>query len=611
MEIIGSIIISIAQSILFYGKDIGISMLLFEIILNAIVYYILYKKNKIKNNIGLLLLIPIILLSSTFFIFANKIFYVSNICIIVILNLLMYVILLNKKDFFKDYLLNMLKLVTNTFKEYKDGIKFTKNKSKKYITENSKFKKENIKKIIKSIFIVFGIVGIVLILLISADKVFANLFSGIKDLLININARATFSFVVRIAIMIIIYVLFLSLLLTLQKNDNKEEKELKKTNNKDSFTIKILLITLNIVYFIFCIIQIQSLFAKIQIGESFDYASYARTGFFQLMFVTFINFVIILISNRYNERIVKLLNLLLILFTIIIAISSMYRMYMYEMEYGLTYLRIFVYLILITEIISFIPVIIYIFNKNFDIMKWLFIIWICVYCIANYMNIEKIIISKNISGDTSQPMDYEYIYHISSEDSYEIIKERLNEEDISEKEKINILNIILKLANSTEKLSWQEFNISKLKMQKNNIDIEKLNIEIEETKQKIQQEEIINQILSNDSKNYIYNETVGDSEIYFVEQVDSVMGTAIWKIEKLTDNCKKYEEINTIEVSTPSKIKFFDNGLGFIEKPTSIYCDKSELLITHDSGKTFETIKFPDGVFTLSDSKRKRMERLL
>ena len=89
------------------------------------------------------------------------------------------------------------------------------------------------------------------------------------------------------------------------------------------------------------------------------------------------------------------------------------------------------------------------------------------------------------------------------------------------------------------------------------------------------------------------------------------MGTAIWKIEKLTDNCKKYEEINTIEVSTPSKIKFFDNGLGFIEKPTSIYCDKSELLITHDSGKTFETIKFPDGVFTLSDSKRKRMERLL
>ena len=45
MEIVGSIILSITQSILFYGKEIGISMLLFEIICNGIVYYILYKKN--------------------------------------------------------------------------------------------------------------------------------------------------------------------------------------------------------------------------------------------------------------------------------------------------------------------------------------------------------------------------------------------------------------------------------------------------------------------------------------------------------------------------------------------------------------------------------------
>ena len=69
--------------------------------------------------------------------------------------------------------------------------------------------------------------------------------------------------------------------------------------------------------------------------------------------------------------------------------------------------------------------------------------------------------------------------------------------------------------------------------------------------------------------------------------------------------------MNTIEVTTPSKIKFFENGLGFIEKPTSIYCGKSELLITHDSGKTFESITFPDGVFTLSDSNRRKMGKLL
>lgn len=46
MEIVGSIILSITQSILFYGKEIGISMLLFEIICNGIMYYILYEKIK-------------------------------------------------------------------------------------------------------------------------------------------------------------------------------------------------------------------------------------------------------------------------------------------------------------------------------------------------------------------------------------------------------------------------------------------------------------------------------------------------------------------------------------------------------------------------------------
>lgn len=89
------------------------------------------------------------------------------------------------------------------------------------------------------------------------------------------------------------------------------------------------------------------------------------------------------------------------------------------------------------------------------------------------------------------------------------------------------------------------------------------------------------------------------------------MSTAIWKISKLTNKGKKYRIINTIEVPTASKIKFFENGLGFIEKPTSIYCEKSDLLITHDSGETFETIQFPDGVFTLSDFKRWKLGRIL
>ena len=315
--------------------------------------------------------------------------------------------------------------------------------------------------------------------------IFANLFSGIGNLFKDINIGTTFNIILRIAIIIIIYLLFLSLFLSIQKKNKKEERKIKESSGKYNFTIKLLLIVLNIVYLVFCFIQLQSLFAKINISNSFDYATYARTGFFQLMFVSFINFGLILISNRYykkEEKIIRILNLLLVLFTIIIAVSAIYRMYMYETEFGLTYLRTFVYIALITEIIALVPIIAYIFNKKIDFIKWCFIVGISIYCIVNYINIEKVIVSKNISRNNIRPIDYKYISNIVSEDSYEILEERLRKKEITGEEKIDILNILLNIASNNKNLSWQEFNISKYKLQKRKINIQDLNKEIEKNK---------------------------------------------------------------------------------------------------------------------------------
>lgn len=552
MEIVGSVILSIVQSILFYGKEIGISMLLFEIICNGIVYYILNKKNRIENKNGILLMIPILLLSSTYFIFANTTFYIANIFVILVLNLIMYVILVNEKNYLTNYLYRTFELITNTIMRYKEGVELTKRASRKIVTKNENINKENIKKVAISVLIVFVVVGIVLFLLASADIIFANLFSGIGNLLENINIGTTFNVILRIAIIIIIYFLFLSLFLSIQKKHQKEERKLNKSEGKYNFTIKLLLIVLNIVYLVFCFIQIQSLFAKVNISNSFDYATYARTGFFQLMFVSFINFGLILISNRYyekEEKIVKISNLLLVVFTIIIAISAMYRMYMYETEFGLTYLRTFVYVILITEIIAFIPMVVYIFNKKFDFMKWYFIVGISAYCVANYMNIEGVIISKNINRNNIHPIDYEYISNIASEDSYQILEERLSKEDITAEEKLDILEILLNIASNNKDLSWQEFNISKYKLQKRKVNIQELNRKIEENKK-------------------YYNSTSEDNLDTWKSNYETIYAS---------EQLKKYEkDFNTLEINgfiistntytKPSEIdleQVYYNGAGF------------------------------------------------
>ena len=618
MEIIGSIVIAILQSILFYGNKIGISMLIFEIIFNGILFFIFAKKNRIKNKIGILLILPIIILSSTFLIFTNKIFYIANIFIIIILNILMYIILLNKKTYLKNSLIYIFEFIINIISNIKLPINYTKREIREHINKNEKYEinKENTKKVIKSLIIVFFIVGIVLILLSSADEIFANLFSGIGNIFKNINIKSISSFVLRSILVIIIYILILNSIFKIQKENKKEINYLKNKKALDKFTVKLLLISLNLIYLIFCFIQVKSLFLeRTNMNSSFNYANYARTGFFQLMFVTFINFIIILVTNRNSKKSVKILNVLLVIFTIIIAISSMYRMYMYSSEYGFTYLRIFVYIILITEIITFIPILIYIFNDKIDFLKWCFIISIIVYCSINYINIENIIVNQNINKEDSSKIDYEYLYNIATADSYKTFKVKLDNEKTSNNEKVEIINILLNIINQNKNMTWQEFNISKYQAGKDLNNEKKLNEEKKKLQEQIQEQEKnerkINSIISKKKEAYVYTEEINEDEKYYVEQVDSAVGTAWWRIHKITENGKKYNLINEIEVTTPSKIKFFENGLGFLERPTSIYCGKAELLVTHDSGKTFEVINFPDGVFTLSNSNRRRMEKLL
>ena len=636
MEIISSTILAILQSILFYGKEIGISMLIFSIIGNGLISYILIRKNKIKNKKGFFLIIPIILLSSTYFIFANTTFYIANIFIIILLNIMMYAIAITPKNYLKGYIVDSLKLLKDTITGLKEGIDYTKEKSKENTKNKRKIEKENVKKIAISLLIVFAVVGVVIGLLISADSIFANIFENFASIFKNINISSTLNFVIRLILIVATYILILSFILKLNKEYNYQAKELKAKNNKYAFTIKLLLIALNIVYLVFCFIQIESLFAKINIDSDFNYASYARTGFFQLMFVSFINFAVILLSNKFNEnkeKSIKILNLFLVIFTIIIAISSMYRMYMYQMEFGLTYLRMFVYIILITEILTFAPIIIYIFNEKFDFLKCSFAIWVCMYCVINFINIERIIVDTNVNrvSDTRK-IDYEYICSIASEDSFDILEGELEKNNLNAMERFDVTNTVYKLANDSKEREWQEFNIPKWKVKEKNIDIDELENELEQLKEDARKEELRQKRkaeeeaenvreeerkkelakekleMSEDSVNCVYKNIISENEAYIVEVTGYSTGVEVWTIGKITDNGTKYEEMNKFDIAPTSEIEFFEGGLGFLEKAESIYSAKSDLLVTRDSGKTYEKIDFPEGEFILSDPEGKAWE---
>ena len=636
MEIISSTILAIIQSILFYGKEIGISMLIFSIIGNGLISYILIRKNRIKNKKGFFLILPIILLSSTYFIFANTTFYIANIFIIIILNLMMYAIAITPKNYLRGYIVNSFELLKNAITGCKEGIDYTKEKSKENIKIQNKIEKDNVKKIAISLLIVFAVVGVVIGLLISADSIFANIFENIANVFKNINISSTLKFVIRLVLIVVAYILILSFILKLNKEYNYQAKELKTNNNKYAFTIKLLLIALNIVYLVFCFIQIESLFAKINIDTDFNYASYARTGFFQLMFVSFINFAVILLSNKFNEnkeKSIKILNLFLVIFTIIIALSSMYRMYMYQTEFGLTYLRMFVYIILITEILTFVPITIYIFYEKFDFMKCSFVICICIYCTINFINIERIIVDTNVNRTSStRGIDYEYICSIASEDSFDILEAELQKDNLNALDELRLTRTLLTLANESKEMDWQEFNRAKWRVNEKDIDTQELEIQVEnldddakeeelrqrreaeEEAERAREEEKSSRLakekleISEDSIDCVYKNIISENEAYVVEVTGYSTGIEEWTIGKITDNGTKYKEMNSFAIAPTSEIEFFEDGLGFLEKSDSIYSASSDLLVTRDSGETFDKIEFPEGEFTLSNPEGKAWE---
>ena len=68
---IGALVFSLLYMILFFEKNLGLSVMMFIVPLTYYLIYILKKRDKVKNEKARILIIPIALLSSTYFIF-NK-----------------------------------------------------------------------------------------------------------------------------------------------------------------------------------------------------------------------------------------------------------------------------------------------------------------------------------------------------------------------------------------------------------------------------------------------------------------------------------------------------------------------------------------------------------
>jgi len=472
------LIIGVSFDILFYNKTLGISYLIFIILVLAMLLVSFWGSLKKLNNLSWLFAVPVLLLSSTFFIYSNQVLKILNYLIVPLLIIILSSLLanINKSDW------SDIRFVGDIAKRIFVPFRFIHRPflvfSRMTDSSGKDSKSRILPKVIIGILISIPLLAIILWLLTSADIVFKNIF-------IDIPLLKIFKHFLLIVSVSVYTVCFLWALLKAFDERGDEPSADNISNNKtqwklflDPVVLLTVLFLINAVFAVFSFIQFRYLFggSSFITPSSFTYAEYARRGFAELVVVTIINFGILIFGLTFVKKeskkifaAIRAFLTLLVIFTFILLISAFYRMTVYEQAYGFTYLRIFTQAFMIMLFFLFIINIIYIWYPKLPIIKSYFIISLAIYIIMNFANVDIIIAKNNINRyfKTGQ-IDMIYLKGLSYDAASEIqnlfmsvkgsldLKEKQMAEEILEYFKERKLDL-------KNQKSWQSYNISKYK----------------------------------------------------------------------------------------------------------------------------------------------------
>lgn len=263
---------------------------------------------------------------------------------------------------------------------------------------------------------------VVILLLYSADIVFASLMDRIME---NIQIPQKLTGI----IFTILFAFFASYCLITYMDKKKITEEVKDRRTGEPVIAITFTSILSAIYLLFCGIQIIYLFSgSMTLPYDYTFAEYAREGFFQLLFICILNLALVLVClERFREsKVLKALLTVISVCTYIMIASSAMRMIMYISRYYLTFLRIFVLWSLFVIFLLITGVLITIYKDKFPLFKYSMIIVTVLYIAISFSHPDYIIAKYNVAfinynkdTDTASSRDaysdFYYISHLSAD----------------------------------------------------------------------------------------------------------------------------------------------------------------------------------------------------
>ncbi|SFG45141.1 DUF4153 domain-containing protein [Sporolactobacillus nakayamae] len=473
-----TVLLGVLANWFFFDQLPGISIPLFVFAFYSVFLWNTRSIVTVRRDFSGFLLIPISLLSLTYLIFSNMVFYALNLMAIPILIVMQTTLAAGRSksawhsvkfigDVFLGFFYRPFAFLFLPFRLI----------AKRLSKGLSMGKSSTLTRVLLGVLIAIPLVVIVVTLLASADEVFSYFLGAIPELLEAINFDEfvpRFIFATVIALCSFSYIWSLITKRRPLTTFREPEDYVNLANSIDHVVAATILSIINAIYVFFTLIQFSYLFGgfSLDLPQQFTYAEYARRGFFELILVTLINFSILLALiywtkkvGKVMDRTIQVLESLLVGCTLIMLGSAFIRMYLYEQMYGFTYLRVLTHAFMILLFVLFIFTLCRIWNVRIELFKYYLLTAITAFVLVNYFNSDVLITKWNMARyEQTGKIDVGYLSSLS-DGAIPQLTGLLQAEDEAVRAKTENYLFERKKELNDER-SWQSFNLSRLHAKK-------------------------------------------------------------------------------------------------------------------------------------------------
>src|SRR3990167_6943973 len=434
-----SLVLGLLFDYFFYAKILGVAFPLYVVLVASGLFAVAGFLNKQISKEALLLLAPLIFFSVMVFVRSSALLTLLNIVASLLLLLVIAEVSFDGKfknffiaDYIKIFLLPF-KFILPLFQTLSDLFSLEGvNKDKKVLSQ-----------VIKGVVMAVPVLFIFLILFSSADLIFQKYVSDLIN--INIEPETVFRSIL-VLIATLVYIGAYSYIFREAKNQN-ESPQNNKTSSFSHIESSILLGSVNILFFVFILVQFAYLFGgegNIS-AQGFTYAEYARRGFFELIAVSIISLLLLLAVEKYivkkdenHARGFKILRFYSHAFIILLAAVFcllLYKIYKDKRENAFAF-------------------------RGFILIASFFVI-------MNFFNPEAFIARRNIErfSDTGN-LDIFYLSHLSDDALPDMMKALDISNDDLRKSFARELYWRAQNSQSPYFSKWQSLNISRMRAEK-------------------------------------------------------------------------------------------------------------------------------------------------